>query len=294
MTATVANALFESFQISCAATTKRSVGTKAETASLPRINLRKRSAVKGTKNRDHGANSNEFKILPTVNSAFLSGLFADVAVASSHDDDDNEPHAEPPHHVVESEPEEPRPLKKSRLSLARSISRCAKSFANLAEQETICQVSPTGVTEIFSEVSSDAPRLPLMKSSDSLHFQLNCVSPTETAATTTLTPGYVIHKAGELVFPHLPATVSNSSCSTLTRNLSDLQSSLAENENKESYGWFVVTDEVQSFRATVDPYANTTKLAFEAPTAPHADNQEAEVEWAQAADTVDDVLGDFF
>ena len=43
------------------------------------------------------------------------------------------------------------------------------------------------------------------------------------------------------------------------------------------------------------PYAvSSENLAFQAPTAPKGPAQEAEVEWAQAADTVDDVLGDFF
>ncbi len=47
----------------------------------------------------------------------------------------------------------------------------------------------------------------------------------------------------------------------------------------------------------VDPYkttSNTTSFAFIAPTAPKGVNHDAEVEWAKAADTVDDVLGDFF
>jgi hypothetical protein len=39
---------------------------------------------------------------------------------------------------------------------------------------------------------------------------------------------------------------------------------------------------------------STTDLAFQAPTAPKAENYDAELEWATAADTVDDVLGEFF
>ena len=48
---------------------------------------------------------------------------------------------------------------------------------------------------------------------------------------------------------------------------------------------------------TADPYAaacGVQGLAFQAHTAPKASNHDAEVEWAKAADTVDDVLGDFF
>jgi hypothetical protein len=43
-----------------------------------------------------------------------------------------------------------------------------------------------------------------------------------------------------------------------------------------------------------DSTASTDDLAFKAPTAPKATNYDAELEWAKAADTVDDVLGDFF
>ena len=75
-------------------------------------------------------------------------------------------------------------------------------------------------------------------------------------------------------------------------------SSLAEINHKDSYGWFVeMEDEPQEEPSIVDAYGHSssaTSLAFLAPTAPLADNHDAEVEWAKAADTVDDVLGDFF
>lgn len=97
----------------------------------------------------------------------------------------------------------------------------------------------------------------------------------------------------------LPASVSESSyVSTLTRKVSDLQSSVDENSNEEEkYGWFVEIDNTPSVHPTValDPYASSSNnLAFQAPTAPVCANQDEELEWAQAADTVDDVLGDFF
>jgi len=250
---------------------------KAETTALPRFNLRKRSVKDGCEGEN----------LPSVNSAFLSCLFADVAKVQS--EEAGSPRTNPA--VVECADDEARPVKKSRLSLnrsiSRSISRCSKSFKNLEA----LQASPTGIMEVLSHTPSDVPHFPLLKT-DSLQFQLKCVSqcPEEPSAISE-----AIFKAGELAFPHLPATVSNSSCSTLTRNLSDLQSSLAENEEKESYGWFVVMDD--ELRTAADPYAgaDANKLAFEAPTAPNASgDQDAEVEWAKAADTVDDVLGDFF
>lgn len=325
MTVAVANPLFESFEASARSSLKsinKSAKSAAGSASLPRFNLKKRSV------KDTAAAGSEFQqqLLPTVNSAFLSGLFADVAQASDAVSGSAEPHAEPTAAAgVVVEDNLIRPAKKSRLSLSRSISRCAKSFKNLSEAAAangtgFCQDSPTGVTDILSPSSlsgGNAPHFPSFSTggagasshqnrSDSLHFQLECVSPPTDgeegrAGGSSSCPASNVLRAGELAFPHLPATVSSSSCSTLTRNLSDLQSSLSETEEKEAYGWFVATDEdTAPERESVDPYARSgssaklSKLAFEAPTAPNADDHDAEVEWAQAADTVDDVLGDFF
>lgn len=213
-----------------------------EDRALPRFNLRKRNA----------SQDREPSVLPSVNSAFLSGLFADVAQVQ----------------MDKSEPPVSRPVKKSRVTMTRSISRNARSYKNLGD----VLKSPTGVEHFFN-----GPKATLSKE-DSLHFQLSCVSDS--------------FNAGKLAFPQLPASVSNSSCNTLTRNLSDLQSSLSEAQDKETYGWFVDVD--GESRETADPYANSSSLAFVAHTAPNATNQDDEVEWAKAADTVDDVLGDFF
>lgn len=259
--------------------------SKAEHAALPRFNLRKRSCSI-SRNGD-ATPAEQAGPLHAVNSAFLSNLFADVANVEESDDESSSPMST----NASSEDSdivgfvEARPVKKSRLSMSRSISRCGKSFKNLGD--AVKQDSPTGVMDLSPSSVDTAPRVPSLNRVDSLHFQLNCVSDDPQSAAT----------AGELAFPHLPATVSNTSCNTLTRNLSDLQSSLAENPEKDSYGWFVVVDEATSAspRETANPYAKSaTDLAFVAPTAPNADNQDAEVEWAKAADTVDDVLGDFF
>ena len=48
------------------------------------------------------------------------------------------------------------------------------------------------------------------------------------------------------------------------------------------------------FYAAPTAASSSTTLAFSAATAPNAVSHDAEVEWAKAADTVDDVLGDFF
>lgn len=254
---------------------------------VPRVNLRKRTVSASRKSA----------YLATVNSDFLSGLFADVAQVeesstgcptseeecsrdSSPDDDAR----------LDDSP----PIKKSRISLTRSMSRCERSYKSL----NCAIVSPRGdkrTASIFGELDSDeATKLSHgLDKQDSLHFQLNCVS------TSSNNLSKIVDNAAKLAFPKLPATVSNSSCaSALTRNISNLQLFTTENTSKESYGWFVEMDEDKtSQRVTANPYESATKsndLAFSAPTAPNASNYDAEVEWAKAADTVDDVLGDFF
>jgi hypothetical protein len=134
---------------------------------------------------------------------------------------------------------------------------------------------------------------------NSLHIQLGCVtSPSSTD----------ISSASTVVFPYLPATVSNSSCTnsytspikTLTHVISDLQSSVTEKislPTNETYGWFVEMEEEStspSIPSAADVYTAPKDLAFSAHVAPKADNYDAELEWATAADTVDDVLGCFF
>jgi hypothetical protein len=267
--------------------------TSTAASSLPRFILRKRSVSESDDGCDRDAELN----LPTVTSAFLSGLFADVAQVV-HEDTESDTVAA-----------EFRPVKKSRVSLHRSMSRCGRSFKNLAAAASFfgnTADSPTGVADLVSDVNK-CPLIPRLSKNDSLHFQLRCVVGGDGDCYSSESDQTVL-EAGELAFPNLPNTVSNSSCSTLTRNLSDLQTSLAENNDKEAYGWFVAVDEdlvhekddqPSRLSAIPDAYASaaaapTTDLAFIAPTAPHAINQDDEVEWAKAADMVDDVLGDFF
>ncbi len=118
-----------------------------------------------------------------------------------------------------------------------------------------------------------------------------------------------------LAFPCLPPTVSESSCSSnnLTQTsvqaaqvLETLSPSPLEGgkyDEKDSYGWFVDMDlEEGHDRVNVVTAAHESlvsrsdeDLSFKAFTAPKKTTElDEEVEWAQAADTVDDVLGDFF
>jgi hypothetical protein len=244
----------------------------APTTALPRFNLRKRS----------GSIDRPKTNLSTVNSAFLSGLFADVAKVQDEIPEDSEPLFN-----------QSLPNKKS-----RSMSRCGKSMMNVRDALVSPPSSPVSSSPdtSLSFSSTDLER------KDSLLFQLSCVSSTSSNASCWVPSSSTTKTtvdAATLDFPHLPATISASSCNTLTRNLSDLQSFTTENSQKESYGWFVEMEEEDSSptSATKPLYASTSlaELAFQAPTAPKASNHhDAEVAWAKAADTVDDVLGDFF
>lgn len=130
----------------------------------------------------------------------------------------------------------------------------------------------------------------------------------------------IYHK---LFFPALPPTVSALSCngtSSVCSNYGHIPAdvklnrqvslnedapmipnafSKLESENNSPYGWFVATDDDKEpsgpnsgFRGhLVSPLDD---LAFKAPTAPKRVDDNAELEWACAADTVDDVLGDLF
>lgn len=240
---------------------------------LPRINLRKRPCAP--------MQDSEKTNLVSVNSAFLSGLFSDISKVS----EDNKP-AE----ISPSEPEEFQPVKKTRISKTKSLSRCGRSYKIIGEAAHESCDSPIATsTSFFNKASEEA-----IDRNDSLHFQLHHVSSSTDASSA--------NAVASLAFPQLPATVSNSSCATtLTRVLSDLQSSATENSAEEKYGWFVeMEDETKNNSniplAASDPYASSSNkdLAFSALLAPKADNHDAEIEWAKAADTVDDVLGDFF
>eukprot|EP00545_Synedropsis_sp_CCMP1620_P006111 CAMPEP_0119025246 /NCGR_PEP_ID=MMETSP1176-20130426/33397_1 /TAXON_ID=265551 /ORGANISM="Synedropsis recta cf, Strain CCMP1620" /LENGTH=250 /DNA_ID=CAMNT_0006980741 /DNA_START=219 /DNA_END=971 /DNA_ORIENTATION=+ len=236
--------------------------------------------------------------MSSYNSAFLSGLFADIAKANVTSEDKDSDLSQSCERMTLSTNNTnvitncPSPSKKSRISMTKSISRCEKSFGNLrmAAKPRKSFISP--ITES-----------PVVRS-DSLSYQLHCVSSSSSNESDALQTVDI----GKLAFPHLPATVSNSSCSHLAsltrRNSSQLLLEPETDPTKECYGWFVTMDDdddhtpIPSPATTADPYNSSSSLsalAFSAATAPKGANQHAaEVEWAKAADTVDDVLGDFF
>ena len=249
----------------------------------PRFTLQKRKVSRDT----------DCAPLTSVNSAFLCGLFADVAEAQGTNHAPST--AEDPSSLECS-----RPIKRSRISFSRSMVRTPTTL-NLLEQSASCISSTSSILDLIDQALSPTSTTEIIK------IQGKCVpfpqDLTHSSGTACPPKPKVKDNASSSptpsegpVFPNLPATVSATSCNTLTRNISDLQSSLAENSDKESYGWFVEMDDDYNHDTTAPAYDATQSndLAFKAPTAPKAENYDAELEWAKAADTVDDVLGDFF
>jgi hypothetical protein len=254
--------------------------------------------------------------LESVNSAFLSGLFADVAKASEATTGSS------------SDEISPNQAKKTRKEKSMSIARCEQSFAVLmkaineaSEDDLSSESCANSNTAIFGDAATATTSS--IHRDNSLQYQLACVTASLTSTATSKSAD--ISSATGVVFPNLPATVSNSSygnnmntnhhpasspITTLTHVISDLQSSTTEKTSQTSsndtYGWFVeMEDETSFFNVSstptsisclplVDQYFAPKDLAFTAQVAPKAENYDAELEWATAADTVDDVLGCFF
>lgn len=243
--------------------------------------------------------------ISSYNSDFLSGLFADVAKVTELAGTSSAKRSLPFETVASNceHSHHESPTKKQRTLLSSSMSRCKFSSYNLSK--LYCQQPPKVVIEESSLIGSPKPQHDCVSSSeeetlqtvslsareDSLAFQLDCVAGPESSDISTDTAAIV-------AFPNLPATVSDSSCTAgLTRG-SQIEhgSSPEKQQHKESFGWFVDLDDHQNNQGhtTLSYTGSSPDLAFQAPTAPHASHNDAEVQWAKAADTVDDVLGDFF
>jgi hypothetical protein len=291
-------------------------------ASAVRFTLRKRSAR---------SNESETMTLSSYNSAFLSGLFADVAKANVLSEFQiSQATAPVTSEAASNVIEEVRPSKRSRLSLSSCRSRA--SCMNLSLLSSGLQ-SPKGINEIvsFQENEDDfqestSPSLCLVVSpppsktqpspsdgnlhrQNSLAFQLSLLESNNGTTKVATSRGDADSKdVAVLAFPNLPATVSDSSCYTgLTREnlarhvpVSEIAGrSLSNGPDKESsFGWFVDLDDQHDDRlpssGSLLPAVSTVDLAFQAPTAPKRSSDTSEIEWAQAADTVDSVLGDLF
>lgn len=241
--------------------------------------------------------------ISSYNSDFLNGIFADVAKVSILKESTSGKRCFDEISCSGAIPSSDEICtnalaKKSRASLEKSLSRVQTSAVNLPFLGG--SISPKGSNELFSSQaeshSRSCPKIPPLNHQDSLHFQLNSVS---VKSGTSEGPKNTVQAddAAVIAFPNLPATVSDSSCQAgLTRVNLVRQASIPENSSKESFGWFVDLDDNKTVEANVNlPYAvSSDSLAFQAPTAPKRVDDNAELEWAQAADTIDDVLGDFF
>jgi len=228
--------------------------------------------------------------LSSYGSAFLSGIFADIAqvTGAQNGEDDFGPLASETataddEAVVNFESLQPC-KKKIRTSRLTSFGGHKKSYATLSgivEGAVSEEPSPTVVSP---RPNKSAIKIQLFN--DQVRELQNLAFPS---------------------FPHMPVTVSSTSCTSpnhgnvVTPRDVATDSSAESDDEPSAYGWFVSTDDdgdapANSPKTPVDTYklGNDAGLAFKAATAPSAENHDVEVQQALAADTIDDVLGDFF
>lgn len=200
------------------------------------------------------------------------------------------------------------PSKKPKNS--STISRSRKSHASLRDA---LATEPYRSSSLFvqgpNDMKSQQLPSPPLPANNSLIFQLHCVSTTskpDLSGAFDFNESYVLN---ENLAPQLHTTVSNSSCSSSniqTNKVTDpVHSPVCAHDEDDtlnsSYGWFVevdqdfVTENVDSVAIKCDLKALPTKEPiFKVSPDPRTSHRDVDVEWACAADTVDDVLGDFF
>jgi hypothetical protein len=199
----------------------------------PRFTLRKRPI----------STDRQMVTLPTVNSAFLSGLFADVAKVQVEFEN-----ADP--QDISNESSDPRtnqslPVKKK---IRVSMSRCGKSMVSLLDDVYISPpCSSPDTVKLVAGPSFPTASSTDLERNDSLRFQLDCISCSSTNESSVAPSTKTIFDTGAatLDFHRLPASISATStrCNNPTGNLvSDLQTFTARGSHEESYGWFVEID----------------------------------------------------
>lgn len=220
--------------------------------------------------------------LSSYGSAFLSGIFADIAQASDED--------QPAEAIVASVHAETADTSSSEQCIKKARTTASTSFRSQSKS----YVALVGLSEgAISEVQSPSvvsPRFNMTKN-QVLNDQ--------------------VRELQDMAFPSLPQipiTVSSSSCSTSSGENSSPRPSVDEEgvnrdeQDSPAYGWFVSTDDDvavpmdQSVSSSASMFLPDTKpdLAFKAPAAPSEGNHDLVVQQALAADTIDDVLGDLF
>lgn len=211
--------------------------------------------------------------LSSYGSAFLSGIFADIAQASDE--------------IGASSSDEPHSKKIRTMNAPLTRGRHSKSYKALA-----------GLTA----------------GTDSEAIMPSVVSPRFNQSTTNI--DHFKDRVRELQgmafpsLPHFPNTISTSSFSSsmltpLTRGESScsIATEFLEQDSPSEYGWFVSTDDDDAISALVKERVMSVSsapafddLAFKVRAASLTEDtsQDSEVQQALAADTIDDVLGDFF
>jgi len=190
------------------------------------------------------------------------------------------------------------PRKKRKTSNIPELARSQKSYCSLVS--AFFDVKPSGscqpkrasqfINDVFPDIDCPRGGIDSKFSKDfncSLIFQLHYVSSTassESSASPTQS---------------LENISCANSCESHICNKDSWSSEYMHKSNKAQYGWFVELDDndnEEAAYAAENCYKKSAgcDLAFKASTAPKRSHYEDQVEWAYAADTVDDVLGDFF
>ncbi|KAL7513855.1 hypothetical protein ACHAXN_012484 [Cyclotella atomus] len=201
--------------------------------------------------------------LSSYGSAFLSGIFADIAEAQT---DDEEPYGQDSSH---------RLPKKSRQS--NPAFNHKKSFMSLDKIEGGASYTLASPSVISPRSHNSTIKIEIFN--DQVRALQNLAFPS---------------------LPGLPTSVSSSSCTTAT--IGAVVTPRDGESDQDSFGWFVATDDDDASNPEDTPapmFLPLAKpdLAFQAPSAavaPTKENVDVEVQQALAADTIDDVLGDLF
>lgn len=276
---------------------------------------------------------NPAKGLSNFDTDFVSGLFRDLSEATEDPSDSSidQPNmnqyntiqyqSHESNCITDDEFSRPRASKRLKSTGRFSMTRSAKSFTRLPNIDL-------SSTAAVSKDSQDNVHYQMCQHRVStVTCNKNSSTPMDAANTSssmTLNTDLINNLVDKVLidtipFPCIPPTVSEASCSSNNLTQTAVKASqVLENSNnnldvsrieggkhdqKDTYGWFVDTDLQENCdRADVVSAAQETcragsicgDLSFKAYTAPKKTSDHEEVEWAKAADTVDDVLGDFF
>jgi len=225
---------------------------------------------------------NQQPFLSSYGSAFLSGIFADIAQATDEDEDDDD---------VSHQDDESSPISMVSEPFHKKARTTATSFHGRHQVEETSSGISAAAEGTVSEVSTPPFVSPRIKpKSSALKIQIFNDS---------------VRKLQDMAFPSLssqiPNTISSSSCAM--QLMMDEVVNRQDEQEGPSYGWFVSTDDDLAEDSSTEPYLgyvpatkSVADLAFKAisPTPLNGSNQDVEVQQALAADTIDDVLGDLF